>query len=367
MTVDIGTPQAIADRAAGRFEAEFARLWALLNPGAPPATVDARSPYSTLAIHARVLGMTAFDIKMLIAVIAREMFVDTASVDGLPSHAVTWTSPRIAATAFAGTATFTGQPGRTIPSGVILSAPGGGTLTTTAPATFPGGGTVSAPIAAAVAGAAGTVPTGTVLTVVNPLDSLTVQTAVVDAGGAPGEDAEDPETWRARIIARIRQRGAGGSAGDFIRWTQEVYPTALVYAWRVDTGIVRVTFAMPTGSTWRAPTDGEVAAVYAYLNDASARKPLGCPEVVVIAATIQSVNVSISLTPDTADTRAAATAALTSFFLAAATIGGTIFLSNLDAALSNSSGETSHERSAPSADVTAATTTLSVLGTVTFT
>lgn len=77
--------------------------------------------------------------------------------------------------------------------------------------------------------------------------------------------------------------------------------------------------------------------------------------------------VTVALNPDTTATRAAATAALAQQLREDATIGGTIHLSRLDAALQNASGEFSHARSAPAADVTAAATTLSILGTVTFT
>ena len=53
--------------------------------------------------------------------------------------------------------------------------------------------------------------------------------------------------------------------------------------------------------------------------------------------------------------------------LADATIGGTIYLSRMQAALENASGEYSDELTVPSSDVTAAATTISVMGTVTFT
>ena len=365
MTWPIPTPDAITDRAMAVFERELARVWGLLNPGAPPATVDARSPTSSMAIQAKVLGLSAFDIWMFLARLSRELMADTA-VDWLPRHGQMWGVPRVLATRFTGSATFTGAPTTPIPSGTALVA-ANSPYVTTASGTIGGGGTASIPVAAVVAGSLGTLPTSTLLTVVNPIGGLAPQTATVDGGGTPGEDDEDFETWRARIIARIRQRGAGGNAADFIQWTQEVYPNALVLPTSPATGLITVVFAMPSGATWRAPTSGEIAAVTAYLNDASARKPLGAPVVVVAGATLQTVNVTLHLTPNTASTESAATAALARFFLAEATIGGTLLMERLDVAVANGSGEYSHSRSAPSADVTAASTTLSVLGTVTFT
>src|SRR6185437_5256335 len=113
------------------------------------------------------------------------------------------------------------------------------------------------------------------------------------------------------------------------------------------------------GQTWRAPSGAEISAVSAYLNDAMQRKPLGAPFINVVAATIQPIDFSIHLNVDTTANRTAATNALTLQLLADATIGGTIYMSRCDAALENASGEFSHERSAPGADVAAGDTTLS--------
>ncbi len=365
MSWPIPLPDAIADRASGVFEREFARVWALANPGAPPATVDARSPTSSLAIMAKVLGMSLFDVWMFLQRLVRELMPDTA-VDWLDRHGIVWGIAGVAAAPFSGTATFAGTSA-TIPSGAALTAPSGAVYVTTAGATIVGTGTVSVAIQASVAGAAGTLPTGTLLTLVSALEGLSPQSATVDSGATPGEDIEDIETWRGRIIARIRQRGAGGNAADFEQWTQEVYPGALVKASSPGVGLVTVAFAMPTGSTWRAPTSGEVAAVSAYLNDASVRKPLGAPFIAVTGATIVAVPVTLHLSPDTAGTEAAAQAALATFFLTEGIMGSTLPLSRINDAISNGSGEYSHTLALPAADVGSDNVTVPVLGTVTFT
>jgi uncharacterized phage protein gp47/JayE len=369
MSWPIPRPADIAERAKAAFEVELARVWALLNPGAPPAIVDARSPTSSMAIHADVLALSAFDVWLFIKRQSREL-MPTSAVDWLPYHGQMWGVARVLATPFAAPATFTGAAGTNIPALTALAAPGGVSLpyvTTSSGTIAPGATTVAVPIACAVAGSAGTLPTSTVLTVVSPIAGLSPQTGAIGAGGTPGEDDEDFEAWRGRIVARIRQRGLGGNAADFIQWAQEVYPTALVYPTTPAVGLITVAFAMPSGGTWRAPTTGEVATMSAYLNDASQRKPLGAPVVSVVGAIIQPVAVTLHLNPDTVVTEAAATAALARFFLADATIAGTILVERMDVSIANSSGEFSHIRAAPSADVTAGASTLSVLGAVTFT
>ena len=371
MTAAIPTPNEIFARAAAAYEAEYARVYNLRNPGAPPAVVDARSPTSLIGIDARVLSLATFDAWTEVSRLALELMPDTAR-DWLSRHAATWGVPRLAAVAAVGNVVFSGVPATAIPSGLALASPLGATYATTASATIGGGGTVSVPVAADVAGAAGSLPSGTVMRVVVPLGGLTAQRATVDAGGLSGQDEEDLDAWRGRILARIRRRGVAGNAGDYQEWAREALPGCqpLAFAPAGVAGVVNILFAMPDGQSWRTPTSPEIATVSAYVNDATARKPLGTPVVDVAGATVQPVAVTLHLNPDTSAGRAAALSALTELFeidsAVAAPDGGLFFASRLDAAVSNASGEYSHERSAPAGDVTVLAGHIPVLGAVTF-
>ena len=362
----IPAPGDTANRAASVFESDLPAIFAAKNPGAPPATVDARSNTSQLAVYCRTVDLAAQDMWMFLPRTVQELLVDTAQ-DWLPRHAAIWGVPQIQASAATGNVVFTGPVGLPIPSGLAVAAQQGTlTYTTVASGVIGAGGTVSIPVAAASPGSAGSQPAGTIMRLVSPLGGLPQQTATVDAGGLTGEDAEQIEPWRQRILATIRNRGSGGSASDFQRWAAQVLPGLIVKAYSPGPGFVTVAFAMPSGQTWRVPTAPEIATVSAYLNDAVNRKPLGCPMVNVIAATLLPVNVTVHLNPDTTANRAGATSALTLQVLADATIGGTIYVSRLQAALQNASGEFSDELTAPSVDVTAGISTLPVIGTVTF-
>jgi uncharacterized phage protein gp47/JayE len=363
----IPQPGDIFNRAAAVFEAEFARLYLLQNPSLSPTDVhvDARSANSQLAIYGRTVDMTAQDLWFFLVRVVQELMPDTA-IDWLPRHAAIWGVPQIQASAAIGNAIFTSAAGVAVPSGLALSQPGGLTYVTTAAVTIAANSSASIPVACTTTGSSGSLPPGTVLTVVNPLAGLTTQTATVDSSGLTGQNAEALPAWQARLLARIRNRGAGGNGNDFDEWTQEVMPGALVAAMSPGAGFITVAFAMPSGQSWIAPTSAQIAAVSAYLNDAQNRKPLGCPVVNVVAATLQPVDFTIHLSPDTTANRAAATSALTLQMLADATIGGTIYMSRMDAALQNADGEFSHERTAPTADVTAASTTVSTFGGITF-
>ena len=364
----IPQPGDVFNRAAGVFESELARIYLLKNPHASPSDVhvDARSPYSQAGIYSRVADLSTQELWFYQSRLAAELMVDTA-IDWLPRHAAIWGVPQIQALPATGSAIFVSVSGVPVPAGLALSVPGGLTYVTTAAVTIAPASTASIPIACTTAGASGSLPAATALNVVNPLAGLTTQTATVAAGGLTGEDAETIDQWRDRIKFAVRNRGAGGNGNDFDRWTREALPGAFPKSMSPGTGFVTVAFAMPAGLTWRAPAAPEIAAVSLYLNDAQNRKPLGSPVITVAAATLQPVNFSLHLNLDTAANRAAAINVLTLQILSDATIGGTLFMSRIDAALQNASGEFSHERAAPAADVTAAATTLSVISAVAFT
>jgi uncharacterized phage protein gp47/JayE len=360
----IPAPGDIFSRCAAVFEAQLPGIFAAKNPSAPPATVDARSNTSQLAVYCRTVGAAVYDLWFFLPRVVQELMLDTA-IYWVPRHAAMWGVPQNMGTVAIGNVIFTEPPETNIPSALALTA-GGQSYVTTATATVPGGGSVSVPVAAVVAGSAGSQPAGTVLTLVNPQGGFTIQSAIVDAGGLVGTDAESIASWRSRTLARVRQRGLAGNQNDFVQWVREVYPTAIATAYRLRVGEVVVAFAMPNGSSWQVPTTDQINAVSAYINNATLRKPLGSGTVNVIAATLTPINFTIALNPDTAANETGATNALTLQILGDATIGGVIYINRLNAALENASGEFSHEMIAPSGDIGGTPSTLLVMGTVTF-
>jgi len=202
-----------------------------------------------------------------------------------------------------------------------------------------------------------------------PLAGLISQSGTIDVNGVTGgADLEETEHWRSRILARIQQRGGGGDANDFEQWTQEVLPGAIVDAFSPGLGLITVAIAMPTSTSPRVPTSTELDEATAYLNDATNRKPLGAPAVAVIAATLQPVNFTLHLLPDTTANRTAAQNALALYFVGAdIQIGSTLDLSRSDAAISTAIPTAAFDRSVPAADVVPSTvTSILTYGTVAF-
>ena len=346
MTWQVPSPDALASRAAGVFEQAF--------PGA-----DARSENSVLAAISRVNGLSVYDVYLYQARLAQEMMLDT-SVDWLGRHALEWGVPQVQALTAVGPVSFTGADGTIVPGGATLTSAAGQVFTVNAAVTLAGGAV--AQVTASAAGSAGSLPAGAVLTLVSPISGLAPQSATVAAGGLVGADIESNDSWRARILLRIRTPPMGGAAPDYTAWVQQFSPGAIVAVkpnW-VGNGTVGLVVAMPGPAVPSAP---QLAAIAVYVN--SLRPVTG--QLVMVAASLSTVNITLHISPDTTAIRAGVLSALALFFMQDATIGGTIFLSRLDNAISSASGEYSHGRSLPAADVVMGATAMPTLGTVTFT
>ena len=366
MPFPIPQPGDIADRAAGVLEAEYARVYALRNPGAPPAVVDARSPNSLLAVEARVTDEVTFDLYLYQGRVAQELMPDTAQ-DWLARHAAIWGVTQGQPIAAAGSVVAVGVANTLIPAQFEATAPGNAIYQSVTASTIGASGTLEVAFTAQVAGSAGNLGSLVVLTPVAALDGLTSLT--VDANGITGgQDAESLDSWRARILQRIRNPSAGGDEADWEGWAEAALPGCVAHAYTPGPGQVTVAIAMTgtgTPAVPTAPTAAQVATVQAYIGDATARKPLGITPT-AIAATLTPIPWTIHVNPDTPAVQQGASAALALWFGTDAVMGGTLDISRGDAALSAGSGEFNHDRITPTADYAAAAGELPIFGGIVF-
>lgn len=353
MTWPLPTPDQIADRVAGDIEGGLET---------PDRRVDARSPNTVLGVLARAWALSQFDLWLYQRRLAEDLMPDTAQGEMLERHADTWGVTRLPASAAIGSVTVTGTNGTLLPAGIELRAVDGGIFATTALGTI-AGGEATVPVQASAAGAAGNQVEGAVLTFVAPVAGVLPQSAEVAEGGLTGgADAESDDALRARLLARIRQRPHGGAAFDYEEWARaasaEVAHVAVYGNW-AGLGTVAVVIGMRGP---RAPSDEERDAVAAYI---APLRPVTA-DVQVIAAVPVEVDVTLTLSPDTVQTRAAVEAALATFFANDARIGQSLARSRISEAISSAAGEYSHVLTLPAADLDFADTELPVLGTVTF-
>lgn len=346
----VPAPGVISGRAAAVYEENL--------PG-----IDARSQNTVASVNCKIVEMAMLELYLYLAWLANETMPDTA-VDNLPRFGTMWGIPQTQASAATGNVIFSGAAGVDVPQGVQLVL-NGQTYSTAAAVAIGAGGTASVPVQAVVAGSAGNLAAGSVLTVVSATGLNIGTTATVDSNGLTGgADIESTTSWRNAILAEIREEPAGGDYADYEQWAKEALPNVALAscpAAACGGGVVSVAVAM-TGLV--APTDAERATILAYIQ---ARRPTGATEITVYACVLNPVNVTLALNPNTVDVQAAASAALALSFAQDAAIGATTYLSRLGAAVSSSDGEFSHELVAPAADVPAPSLfALNVLGTVTY-
>jgi uncharacterized phage protein gp47/JayE len=123
------------------------------------------------------------------------------------------------ATAAAGDAIFTGNPGVVVPEGTTLARQDGTPYQTTADATVDTSGNVTVPIIATVLGAFTNDPGGTPI-------SLAAVPGVTSAGVTGiltgGADPETADALRTRMLFKYREPPQGGAVADYVQWSTQV-------------------------------------------------------------------------------------------------------------------------------------------------
>ena len=370
MSLQIPSLATLRDRAWQAFRREMPGTDALVQP-------------NTLSVHGRVLALVLRPVYERLAWLYDQCFARTADREHLVTrHGYDYGIVPSPAARAVGQVVTTGTPLAVYPAGIRLIS-GSDLYVTTAAATASSGGVVTLPVRAEVPGLAGNRIAGEAMLVADPglYPSLGPDADVGPAGIGGGAEAEGTESLRARILARKRQPPKGGATTDYEQWAREVSGVANAWAapaaYGPGTVVVFVTFE---GRTNLIPTSGDLAAVQAHL--AGLRRIAA--EIVVVAPAPVTLNVTLSIVPDTAETRAATVAALAAVMAperppdARTGSGGRVrpgrpnapfVLSRswLSEAVSAVVGEDRHRISSPNSDRTYVDGQMPVLGTVTFT
>jgi uncharacterized phage protein gp47/JayE len=275
-----------------------------------------------------------------------------------------WGVYRKAAFAAGGNVVFTGTNGALIAAGTALQTADGQVVETTAAAAI-AGGVATVAVLAVEPGSAGNVAAGALLSLINPVAGV-VATATVDIDGiSNGSDIESTDDLYARFLARVRSPAHGGSATDYIAWALEV--EGVTRAWVVPNwsgvGSVLVLFVRDgDGVGANFPNAAAIALVQAHIDLV---RPVTA-DVTVAAPIAKTVNLMLSVTPNTQAVRDAVAANIVDLFLREADVGASLVLSHINRDISLASGETDHILSAPGANVACAANEMAVLGTITW-
>jgi uncharacterized phage protein gp47/JayE len=299
--------------------------------------------------------------------IGRQAFPGTASDAYFWRWAAVWDISQKAAAPWQGQVTFTGVDTTLVPSGTELTRTDGESYTTDADGTI--GDTVSGEVTIAVtastAGSTGNNDDASPLTLASAITDVDSD-ATVDSTDVTGTDEEEVEDALVRLLSRIRAPSSGGgTSGDYENWALEVAGVTRAWESSPAPGQVYLAFVRDDDGTGAAiiPSTGEEDAVEAYVQAAA---PITV-NVTVTTLTAVLVNITISnLVPDTTAVRDAIQVSLEDFFLREAEPGGVIYLSRLDEAISNATGETSHGLDSPTVSILFAAEEIPILGTISY-
>lgn len=288
--------------------------------------------------------------------VSKQVLTDSMDEDYLLREASIYGIARKAAAKAAGTVVFTGNAGSIVPSGSILKRTSDGALYTTLE-----DGLASVKIVAQDVGAAGNADSGAVLNLISPISG--VQSSAVVSAITGGSDVESIESLRARIISRKQQPPQGGNKHDYVTWALEV--PGVTRAWcfpeYMGIGTVGVAFTRDDDTSFIPDTE-EISAVKTHIDE---KRPVTA-DVYVFAPVLKTVDLSISIAPNTSVVQAAVQSELEAFFRREGAPGATIYLSRISEAISSSISEIHHKITIPSVDVATTEYEIAVLGTVTY-
>lgn len=337
----------LVERARGDIESRL--------PGA-----DSRLRHSVLDVLARMHAGATAGLYGYLDNLAGELMLDTASA-WLDRHASVWGILRKAATAVRATVTATGINGSAIPIGAEMQRSDGRLYRVLAAATI-AAGIAGVEIEAEDAGAQADLQPGMALTFTSPVAGVNAGLVVASVTNA-GADEESDDQLRARLLDRVRQPPQGGTANDYVQWAlaQPGVTRAWSYPQWMGLGTIGVTFVMDERAD-PIPLAGDVAAVQTALD---LLRPVTA-ELFVFAPTSRPVDLTLRISPDTADLRAAIVAELDDFIARDAQPGATLYRSRISEAISQTVGEFWHEIVFPYGDEVAGPGELLTLGTVSF-
>lgn len=257
--------------------------------------------------------------------IADQLFPDTALRDWLERHGFIWGVDRKAASFAIGTFTFSGVATTPVPAGTRVARDSDGIeYATDTLDTVGGGGTVDIAATAVEPGVGGNMTDPTDCALVEPI--VGISGVVLSGDFAGGADEETDEDYRARILFRIQEPPAGGTAADFKRWAEEVSGVDKAWTFPITPSAGAVTVAY-LGTAAEATVEAYIEALMPVTTDLFIVKLTG-------SAYILPFDIYIKLDPNTAEQQAAIVANLEAHVAAVAAPGENLLWSQIENAVS---------------------------------
>jgi uncharacterized phage protein gp47/JayE len=278
-----------------------------------------------------------------------------------------------------GSATFPGSSG-TILAGTQIVRSDGFIYTTNADATV-SGSSVTVAVTALTPGANGNCDAGTVLTLGTAVTGIQSGGSAV-AAFTGGADVETQAAFYSRVMGAFQASPQGGAQADYVTWALQV--AGVTRAWVSPNGfgagtvVVYVMFdnaeaahgGFPQGTNGVAAAETRAAAAtgdqLTVANYIYALQPVTAL-VYACAPTPNSINFTLTGTASwSVATKTAVTAAIAGVLQSNGTPGGTVYMSDIESAISAISGTAGFVITSPTGNIVSATGSLPVVGTVTF-
>lgn len=317
---------------------------------------------SWIGVFGRVLAGACHLLYGYIAHSIRQFFIVSADEDSIVKKASLYGINRIPASLAFGAVAFKGTPGVNIPLGTVVLRSDGTRYVTTLSMDL-GTGDTNIPVRAVDPGKSGNAPLDTVMTLESPragVDDDQVVTSTITNGA----DLEPIEDLIARYTNRIQNIPQGGAKADYLHWAKEVPNVGLVkvYVPGEITAIRKSNdFIPPIGEVWVyfsekdstvQPSPTKIGQVLDYLN---VKKP--------VTATVRAFGIKYRVIPFNIQVKLAAGSplsqaridiqnALFDLLEEQAIPTSTVFLSQINEAISRSSAEIDHTLITPISNVT---------------
>lgn len=228
---------------------------------------------SILRILARVFAGAIHGNYGYLEWLSRQLFVTTSDTFWLNQQGKMWGVNRRPGSFATGSVIFTGTNGISIPIDTRVQSEEGIEYVTIDTGTIAGGQLILN-VQAVLSGESGNFDSGTLPTpvfqLVSPISGVD-DIVGLNSDMTGGVDEEDDESYRARILQRIQQIPAGGSAADYVRWALEVPGVARAWCYPLEDGPGTVATVITASGDSPTPSSTLLQEVTDYIE---ARRPV---------------------------------------------------------------------------------------------
>jgi len=326
-----------------------------------------------LKIQARVYAGACHLIYGYLQYEKNQLFVTTADTDDLEVHGNEYGVARKSPTKAIGSGAATGTSGTVIPAGTeLISDADKSYFTDEEYILASGAATVS--FTAEEYGEESNDEGGIYLYFVSPIAGVDSYITVDSSGITGGLDEEEDEDYRARVLTRKRRAPHGGADFDYENWMLEISGNTRAWAIPEYYGIGTVGCAfVRDDDTSIIPSAAEMATTREYLvehTDPLTGLTVGCPVgaepgLIMIELQEETLDFTIMISPNNSTVQSEVEEKLRDMILIKGGPAKTIYLSDIDAAISASATEVAHKTISPTDDIGIASNRVPVLGTVT--